>query len=100
MSVRIEDLYDAALGAGMLTPLWAGAVQAQVSVLQPDAWMGGDLIAVEQTVIEYPASRLILREGDAVDLVQADGSAKPYRVGTVMALADGSEMRAALLPRS
>lgn len=89
--VRVEDLYDAAARAGMLTHARIGAVAVQVSFRAPDETVLDGLALSRDYEIEYPTAWLALAAGDTVEV-----GGVTYRVREVRQVRDGSESVAKL----
>ncbi|WP_172601804.1 head-tail joining protein [Sulfuricystis thermophila] len=89
--VRVEDLYDAAERAGLLTPVVVGTTTVHCAFRAPDETVLEGLALARDFEIEYAASRLALAPGDVVTIV-----GQSYRVREVSAFGDGRECRARL----
>nr|WP_240097654.1 hypothetical protein [Thermomonas flagellata] len=89
--VRVEDLYDAAERAGLLTPVVVGTTTVHCAFRAPDETVLEGLALARDFEIEYAASRLALAPGDVVTIV-----GQSYRVREVSAFGDGRECRAKL----
>ncbi|PPE66587.1 head-tail joining protein [Caldimonas caldifontis] len=89
--VRVEDLYDAAERAGLLTPVVVGAATVHCAFRAPDETVLDGLALARDFEIEYAASRLALAPGDVVTI-----AGESYRVREVSAFGDGRECRAQL----
>jgi hypothetical protein len=87
----IGDLYDAAERAGLLTPVKVGAVTVACAFRAPDETVLDGLALSREYRIEFPAERLTLQSGDAVEI-----AGHPYRVREVRQMGDGSEVWASL----
>jgi hypothetical protein len=87
----VADLYDAAARAGLLTPVKVGALIVECGFRAPDETVLDGLALSRDYEIEFPADSLTLAAGDTVEI-----AGHQYRVREVMALRDGSEMRAKL----
>ena len=89
--VRVEELYDAAERAGLLTPVVVGTTTVHCAFRAPDETVLEGLALARDFEIEYAASRLALAPGDVVTIV-----GQSYRVREVSAFGDGRECRAKL----
>jgi hypothetical protein len=89
--VRVEDLYDAAERAGLLTPVVVGTTTVHCAFRAPDETVLDGLALARDFELEYAASRAHLTPGDVVTI-----AGKSYRVREVRALGDGRECRARL----
>ncbi|WP_028770783.1 head-tail joining protein [Silanimonas lenta] len=89
--VRVEDLYDAAERAGLLTPVVVGAVTVHCAFRAPDETVLDGLALARDFELEYASSRLALAPGDVVTI-----AGESYRVREVGAFGDGRECRARL----
>ena len=89
--VRVEDLYDAAERAGLLTPVVVGAATVHCAFRAPDETVLDGLALSRDYEIEFPTERLLLSVGDTVEI-----AGQSYRVREVIALRDGKECRARL----
>ncbi|WP_425608286.1 head-tail joining protein [Thermomonas flagellata] len=87
----MEDLYDAAERAGLLTPVVVGTTTVHCAFRAPDETVLEGLALARDFEIEYAASRLALAPGDVVTIV-----GQSYRVREVSAFGDGRECRAKL----
>jgi len=87
----IEDLYDAAAQAGLLTAAEFAGVVVRVDFRAPDEDVLEGLGVSRGYTIRYPRHRLSLATGDELTI---DG--QRYRVREVRQLGDGSECRATL----
>ncbi|MEW5837164.1 MAG: hypothetical protein AB1832_19060 [Pseudomonadota bacterium] len=89
--VRVEDLYDAAERAGLLTPVVVGTATVHCAFRAPDETVLDGLALARDYQIDYPASWLTLAAGDTVDV-----AGHTYEVREVRAIGDGTERRASL----
>lgn len=89
--VRVEDLYDAAERAGLLTPVAVGAATVHCAFRAPDETVLDGLALARDFELEYAASRAHLTPGDVVTI-----AGESYRVREVRAFGDGRECRARL----
>ena len=87
--VRVEDLYDAAERAGLLTPVVVGAATVHCAFRAPDETVLDGLALSRDYRIDYPAARLTLAVGDTVEV-----GGHRYQVRDVRAIGDGAERRA------
>ena len=89
--VRVEDLYDAAERAGLLTPVVVGAATVHCAFRAPDETVLDGLALSRDYEIEFPTERLLLSVGDTVEI-----AGQSYRVREVRQIRDGSESVATL----
>jgi hypothetical protein len=89
--VRVEDLYDAAERAGLLTPVVVGTTTVHCAFRAPDETVLDGLALARDFELEYAASRAHLTPGDVVTI-----AGESYRVREVRAFGDGRECRARL----
>lgn len=90
--LAVEQLYDAAAHAGLLTPARIGDIAIMVDFRAPDEDVLGGLALARDYSIRLPRSRLPgLASGDSVLVGE-----QIFRVREITALGDGSEMRASL----
>lgn len=89
--VRVEDLYDAAARAGLLTPVRVGTTSVQAAFRAPDETVLDGLSLSRDYEIEYPTAWLSLAAGDAVEI-----GGERFRVREVRQVRDGSESVAKL----
>lgn len=89
--VRVEDLYDAAERAGLLTPVVVGTTTVHCAFRAPDETVLDGLALARDFELEYAALRAHLTPGDVVTI-----AGESYRVREVRAFGDGRECRARL----
>lgn len=89
--VTVDDLYDAAARAGLLTPVKVGTLIVECSFRAPDETVLDGLALSRDYEIEYPTARLSLAAGDHVEIGGAT-----FRVREVRQVRDGSESLARL----
>ena len=89
--MRVEDLYDAAERAGLLTPVVVGTTTVHCAFRAPDETVLDGLALARDFELEYAASRAHLTPGDVVTI-----AGESYRVREVRAFGDGRECRARL----
>ena len=87
----LEDLYDAAAQAGLLTAADCAGVVVWVDFRAPDEDVLDGLGVSRGYTLRYPAQRLLLATGDELTI-----EGQIYRVREVRQLGDGSECRATL----
>ena len=87
--VRVEDLYDAAERAGLLTPVVVGTTTVHCAFRAPDETVLEGLALSRDHQIDYPAAWLTLAVGDTVEV-----AGNTYQVREVRAIGDGTECRA------
>jgi hypothetical protein len=87
----IEEIYDAAARAGLLTAAECAGTVVRVDFRAPDEDVLDGLGVSRGYTIRYPAQRLGLAAGDELTV-----AGHPYRVRAVRQVGDGSECRATL----
>ena len=89
--MRIEDFYQAAQNAGLLTPVQSQGKLTHCLFRAPDETVLDGLALSRKPQIDYPASVLTLALGDSVHI-----HGICYQVRDVRILGDGTECRASL----
>jgi hypothetical protein len=91
--LKVEFLYASAHNAGLLKPVIFEGKTVMVDLRAPDEEVLGGMGMSRDTSIRYPASAMTTLAAGHVLEIQG----QPHRVREVVALGDGSEMRATLM---
>lgn len=92
--MRLEDFYEAARGAGLLTAVSTPSGIFFCAFRAPDETVLDGLALSRDYQIDYPAAWLTLAVGDELEI-----NGETYQVRDVRAIGDGTERRATLSQR-
>ena len=92
--MRIEDFYQSAQRAGLLTQVNANGSSVYCAFRSPEETVLDGLALSRDYQIDYPASWLKLAIGDLVDI-----NGTSYQVRDIRVIGDGTECRASLSQR-
>ena len=92
--MRLEDFYEAARGAGLLTAVSTPSGIVFCAFRAPDETVLDGLALSRDYQVDYPAAWVTLAVGDELEI-----NGETYQVRDVRAIGDGTERRATLSQR-